>query len=46
MLTPVKIVPSSSVIDKVSSRLKKAGITENDVEEAVAWARTRTGTNE
>ncbi|MFH0914038.1 MAG: AbrB/MazE/SpoVT family DNA-binding domain-containing protein [Chloroflexota bacterium] len=39
LLRPVKVSPSESGLEKVRLKMKKLGITEKDVEEAIAWAR-------
>ena len=40
-LTPVKITPVPSSLDSVREKMKKLGLTEKDVGEAVQWARSR-----
>ena len=40
-LMPVKITPVSSSLDSVREKIKKLGLTEKDVGEAVQWARSR-----
>ena len=40
-LTPVKITPVQSSLDSVREKMKKLGLTEKDVGEAVQWARSR-----
>lgn len=39
LLRPVKVVPSESGLEKVRAKMKKLGITELDIEEAITWAR-------
>ena len=39
VLIPVKAVPSNLTIEKIRNRIRKAGLTGRDVEEAVKWAR-------
>jgi hypothetical protein len=41
ILMPVKITPADRTLDSVRDKLKKLGVTENDVTEAVAWARRK-----
>ena len=40
-LMPVKITPVGSSLDSVREKIKKLGLTEQDVGEAVQWARSR-----
>jgi hypothetical protein len=40
-LMPVKITPVQSSLDSVREKMKKLGLTEKDVGEAVQWARSR-----
>ncbi len=40
-LMPVKITPVPSSLDSVREKMKKLGLTEKDVGEAVQWARSR-----
>jgi len=40
-LVPVRITPVSSSLDSVREKMKKLGLTEKDVGEAVQWARSR-----
>jgi hypothetical protein len=40
-LTPVKITPVRSSLDSVREKIKKLGLTEKDVGEAIQWARSR-----
>ncbi|HET6459740.1 MAG TPA: hypothetical protein VFG29_03025 [Syntrophales bacterium] len=40
-LMPVKITPVPSSLDSVREKMKKLGLTEKDVHEAVQWARSR-----
>ncbi len=40
-LTPVKITPIESSLDSVREKIKKLGLTEKDVGEAIQWARDR-----
>ena len=39
VLIPVKTVPSNITLEKIREKIKKAGLTGKDVEEAVKWAR-------
>ena len=39
VLIPIKAVPSNLTIEKIRNKVKKAGLTEKDVEKAVKWAR-------
>ena len=39
LLKPVTIVPSQSGLEKVRLKMKKLGMTEKDVGEAITWAR-------
>ncbi len=39
VLIPVRTIPSSITLEKIREKIKKAGLTEKDVEEAVKWAR-------
>lgn len=41
ILMPVKITPADKTLDSVRDKLKKLGITESDVTEAVTWARKK-----
>jgi hypothetical protein len=43
LLKPVKILPQENNLEKVRLKMKKLGITEKDVEGAIAWARKNTG---
>ncbi len=40
-LMPVKITPVRSSLDNVREKIKKLGLTEKDVGEAIQWARSR-----
>lgn len=40
-LMPVKITPIHSSLDSVREKIKKLGVTEKDVGEAIQWARSR-----
>ena len=40
-LMPVKITPVQSSLDSVREKIKKLGLTEKDVGEAIQWARSR-----
>jgi len=40
-LMPVKITPVSPSLDSVREKIKKLGMTEKDVGEAIQWARSR-----
>ena len=39
ILLPVKIMPAGSTLEKVREKMRRLGITEEDVGEAVRWAR-------
>lgn len=41
ILMPVRITPADAVLEGIRDKLKKLGITEGDVAEAVKWARKR-----
>jgi len=41
ILMPVKITPADMTLEGVREKLKKLGITESDVAEAVNWARKK-----
>lgn len=41
ILMPVRMAPIGSELDRIREKLKKLGITEKDVEGAVAWARKK-----
>jgi len=43
LLKPVKILSAESGLEKVRLKMKKLGITEKNVEEAITWARRSTG---
>ena len=40
-LMPVKITPVPSSLDSVREKIKKLGVTEKDVGEAIQWVRSR-----
>jgi len=40
-LMPVKITPVQSSLDSVREKIKKLGLSEKDVSEAIQWARSR-----
>jgi hypothetical protein len=40
-LMPVKITPVQSSLDSVREKMKKLGLTEKDIGEAIQWARSR-----
>jgi hypothetical protein len=40
-LMPVKITPIQSSLESVREKIKKLGLTEKDVGEAIQWARSR-----
>jgi len=40
-LMPVKITPVQSSLDSIREKIKKLGLTEKDVGEAIQWARSR-----
>jgi hypothetical protein len=39
VLTPVKVVPVSGSLDAIRAKMKKLGLTTDDVAKAVRWAR-------
>jgi len=39
VLIPIKAVPSNLTIEKIRNKIKKAGLTQKDIEEAIEWAR-------
>ncbi len=39
VLIPVRTIPSSITLEKIREKIKKAGLSKKDVEEAVKWAR-------
>lgn len=39
VLTPVKVTPLTASLDGIREKIRKLGIDENDVAEAVKWAR-------
>ncbi len=41
VLMPVRITPADATLEGIRTKLKKLGITESDVSEAVRWARKR-----
>lgn len=41
LLEPVKITPVSATLEGVRKKMEKLGITENDVGNAIKWARKR-----
>ena len=41
LLRPVKMVPYRKTLEEVRAKMAKLGITENDVSEAVKWARRK-----
>lgn len=40
VLTPVKIVPINASLDAIREKIRKLGIDEKDVTEAIIWARS------
>ncbi len=40
VLTPVKVVPLNASLDSLREKIRKLGIDENDVTEAVKWTRS------
>ncbi|MDO9309700.1 MAG: AbrB/MazE/SpoVT family DNA-binding domain-containing protein [Pseudomonadota bacterium] len=40
VLTPVKVTPLDASLDGIRDKIRKLGIDENDVSEAVKWARS------
>ncbi|MBI5212472.1 MAG: AbrB/MazE/SpoVT family DNA-binding domain-containing protein [Nitrospirae bacterium] len=41
ILMPVRIIPADAALEGVRDKLKKLGITEDAVDEAVKWARKK-----
>ncbi|MEW6053284.1 MAG: AbrB/MazE/SpoVT family DNA-binding domain-containing protein [Nitrospirota bacterium] len=41
VLTPVRITPVNATLEGVRNKMKKLGISPNDVSEAIQWARKR-----
>ena len=41
ILMPVRITPADATLEGVQEKIKKLGITESDVTEAIKWARKR-----
>jgi hypothetical protein len=39
ILTPVKVTPLTASLDSIREKMRQLGIDENDVAEAVGWAR-------
>ena len=39
ILLPVKIMPAESTLEKIRGKMRRLGITEEDVGKAVRWAR-------
>ncbi len=39
VLIPVKVVPSSLTIEKIRNKIKEARLKEEDIKEAIRWAR-------
>ncbi|PKN16295.1 MAG: AbrB family transcriptional regulator [Deltaproteobacteria bacterium HGW-Deltaproteobacteria-23] len=39
VLTPMKVIPLTASLAGVRAKMKKLGLTPNDVDEAVKWAR-------
>lgn len=39
VLTPMKVIPLTASLSGVRAKMKKLGLTPNDVDEAVKWAR-------
>ncbi len=40
-LVPVKITPLGSTLERIRGKIKKHGITEKDVDDAIRWARRK-----
>ena len=43
VLMPVKITPADSALEGIRAKMKKLGMTEGDVAEAIEWARKKKG---
>lgn len=41
VMKPVRLVPATSALQGIREKIKKLGITEEDVSDAVLWARKR-----
>ncbi|GBE04644.1 MAG TPA: AbrB/MazE/SpoVT family DNA-binding domain-containing protein [Nitrospirae bacterium] len=41
LLVPVKITPLGSTLKSIRGKIKKRGITEKDVDDAIRWSRKR-----
>jgi len=41
VMKPVRLVPATSTLQGITEKIKKLGITEEDVSDAVLWARKR-----
>jgi len=39
VLTPMKVIPLTASLAGVRAKMKKLGLTPNDVDEAITWAR-------
>jgi uncharacterized protein (DUF433 family) len=39
ILIPVKVIPANITLEKIREKIKNLGITEEDVKEAIKWAR-------
>ena len=39
VLIPVKVIPANITLEKIREKIKNLGITEEDVKEAIKWAR-------
>jgi len=41
LMVPVRIAPAGSVLDAVREKMKKLGVTQADITEAIRWARKK-----
>jgi len=41
ILTPVKIVPVNRTLEGIREKIRKLGLTEDDISKAIKWARKR-----
>jgi hypothetical protein len=41
ILIPVKVIPANITLEKIREKIKNLGITEEDVKEAIKWAREK-----
>jgi hypothetical protein len=41
VLTPARITPETDILEGISDKMERLGITEKDVDEAIKWARRK-----